>query len=340
MDQPARQLGIFPASGALASSTLSHLSPALVPPRNLTLVCRHPSKVPQPYVQGGATVREASYESSPEELQAAFAGVHALFLVSYPSHVHDLRTRLHRRAVDAAARAGVRHIFYSSLAFAGTAASVSSRAVVMQAHLDTERHLAELAASSPTSDSGEDHRRDGSLTFTSIREGLYSESFPIYTAFAIKPGSGSPPPDEILIPHDGSAPGVAWAKRDELGEASARVIARYLAEPEAYPAEWVNGTLLLTGPRVWTLRETVAALSEAITGDRDKVRIRQVSAEEYAEQEQVKARFGSAETAVSWATAWEGIRAGETAVITETLEQLLGRPPEAFDITIKKMFAH
>lgn len=101
----------------------------------------------------------------------------------------------------------------------------------MQAHLQTEAYLASLAAS------------NSSFTFTVVRQGLYSESFPMYTSsFDL-----SNPTDSIRIPHDGGGPGLAWAKRDELGEATARLMADYLADPKGF--SFVNKTLLLSGPR-------------------------------------------------------------------------------------------
>jgi hypothetical protein len=109
----------------------------------------------------------------------------------------------------------------------------------MQAHLDTERHLAKLASESAS----------GSFTYTAIREGLYAESTPIYTAFFDPRDLSTLHDGEVCIPHDGSGPGVAWVKRDELGEASARLIARFVEEGrEGF--EYVNRTVLLSGPRV------------------------------------------------------------------------------------------
>lgn len=189
----------------------------------------------------------------------------------------------------------------------------------MQAHLDTERYLARLAAENPD------------FTYTSIREGLYSESTPIYTAF-FNPRN---PVNEVLIPHDGSGPGISWVKRDELGEASAELLAQYYAAREK--SQFVNGKVLLTGTKVWTLAETVEVLAE-IAGRKD-VKIRQVSVDEYVKLPQVLAVFGEEEKARTWATAWEAIRAGETAVVTDDLERILGRKPEDFVVTAKKHWA-
>lgn len=444
-----KSIAIFPASGALGTSTYTHLIAQLPPPPpssalassasaspRVTLISRFPEKVPRellstgevdegaggagPGVGGGAGAgREggragrgplvctlaASYESPPETLRTAFAGHDVLFLISYPSHAHALRTRLQLPVVDAARAAGVRHVFYSSLAFAGNSSSSSSLsssspsssdkpagqgqtssgsigggkgvgattlAEVMRAHLDTEAYLARLA------------HEDPSFTYTVIREGLYSESYPIYTAFfdvqrharmyaggGVGGGGGGDgdgdgtavPRHEILIPHDGSGPGISWVKRDELGEATARLIAWYAAPAAASgqahrPFPYVNKTVTLTGPRVYSLAETARVLSRAAARggfssspskdkddgdayvDEDSVRIREVSVDGYVAQPQVKAAFGGDEAlARSWATAWDAIRAGETALVDGTLREVLGREPEAFEVTIRDIVA-
>jgi hypothetical protein len=69
----------------------------------------------------------------------------------------------------------------------------------MQAHIDTEEYLQQLSQSRPE------------FGYTVIREGLYTESYPLYTAF-FDPEN---PRGEIKIPHDGSGPGIAWVKREE-----------------------------------------------------------------------------------------------------------------------------
>jgi uncharacterized protein YbjT (DUF2867 family) len=195
----------------------------------------------------------------------------------------------------------------------------------MQAHLATEAHLRELAAA------------NSAFTYTSIREGLYAESTPIYTAFFKPTGASAGVPSEILIPHDGTGPGAAWVARDELGEATARLIAAYAAAEEKGESwEYVNQTVLLTGTKVWSLEETVRVLAE-IAGT--QVRIRQVSVDEYVKLEQVQAVFQSEEKARTWATAWDAIRAGETAVVTGEMEKILGRKPLEFDVAARKYWS-
>lgn len=192
----------------------------------------------------------------------------------------------------------------------------------MQAHLDSEAHLASIAKS------------DTSFTYTSIREGIYSESFPIYTAF-LDPAS-APDGSQVQIPHDGGGPGVSWVKRDELGEATAKLIARYSGFGGQFPQQLVNGKVLLTGSKEFNLAETVGILGRAVG---KTFKIRQVSVNEYVKLPQVVGRFGDEEKAGTWATAWEGIRAGETALVTADLEEILGRKPEDYEKTIQKLLS-
>ncbi|KAK7424594.1 hypothetical protein QQZ08_008604 [Neonectria magnoliae] len=308
------RIGIFPASGALGTSTLTHLLSDF-PNDKVTLVNRFPEKTPKTYLDNGVTTRQASYESSPEELQTAFSGIETLFLISYPSHVHQYRTKVQIKAIEAAHRAGVKHIFYSSLGFAFIDKD-TTKAEVMGAHLDSEAYLKEVA------------RKDPGFSWTSIREGLYSESFPIYTAFF----DLKAPVSEIFIPHDGGGPGISWVKRDELGEATARLLASYARDPSSFT--YTNQIVTLTGPKAWSLSETVQVLAR-VTGT--QVRIQHVTVEEYSKLPKVLEKFGSEQLATTWATAWDAIQDGETEATTETLRDVLGRDPEDFEKTIEDL---
>jgi uncharacterized protein YbjT (DUF2867 family) len=307
------RIGIFPASGALGTSTYTNLL-SQVPNNQVTLINRYPEKVPKKYVENGVTVRQASYESSAEDLEAVFAGVDILFLISYPSSVHLYRTKVQTKALNAAQKAGVKHIFYSSLAYALVNAE-SAKAVVMAAHLDSEAHLKQLA------------RANSGLSWTSIREGLYAESFPVYSGL---PGFNNPP-STIRIPEDPNGPGVSWVRQDELGEGSARLIASYAKSPSTF--EYTNKIVTLSGPKSWTWAEAVEVLSR-VTGK--NISIEKVSLEEYKNQPQMKAYFGTEETANTLDSAWEAIRGGEAAGVTTTLAEILGREPQSFEKTIEE----
>lgn len=185
----------------------------------------------------------------------------------------------------------------------------------MRAHIDTEKYLQELS-----------QQRSGAF-YTVVREGLYAESYPLYTAF-FDPES---PRSEVCIPHDGSGPGISWVKREELGEGTAELIKRYVEHPNAF--EYLNSTVLLSGPKVLTLAETVAALGKLAN---TPVTIREVSEDEYAKQPQNLAGFTykDVDYSLPWVSSFEAFRRGEGSFVSPLLEQLLGRKPADFEATI------
>ncbi|KAL4889919.1 NmrA-like family protein [Aspergillus ambiguus] len=307
------KIGIFPAAGGLGTSILNHLL-KLAPVSDLMLIARKPENLAE-LSRAGATVRYADYDE-PASLRRAFDDVDVLMLISYPSFEIQYRVEAHRNAIDAARHSGVKHIFYSSLAFAGDHGQTSV-AHVMGAHLATEKYLAEQSA-------------DSSFSYTAVREGLYSESFPIYTAWF----DLQHPADEITIPHSGAGPGVTWAKRDELGEATAKLVALYATSPHTFP--YTNRVLLLSGPREVSLTETVEVLARAVG---KSVRLRQISEDEYAAlpQNGKKHWYHGIDLSREWATAWEAIRRGETAVVSPLLGEILGREPEDYEATIRAL---
>ncbi|KAI9737365.1 MAG: hypothetical protein M1834_009519 [Cirrosporium novae-zelandiae] len=324
MESTSKKLAIFPAAGGLGTSTSTHLL-KLVDPSQIILIARYPEKIPAHVKDTGVTIRKADYDHA-ETLEHAFDGVWCLNLISYPSIQNEHRAMVHKRAISAARHSGVSHIIYSSLAFGG-ACTPHSTAHVMQPHLSTEAHLSSLTAAAAAA------ATDKAFTYTAVREGLYSESFPIYTGFF----NLKSPTTEIAIPHDGSGPGIAWAKQDELGEATARLIASYAKSKSPTDFSHTNKIILLSGPRAISLSETVKILGKA-TGN-PQLHIRPVSVEKYSELPQVRAVWpkGGSETPEQWATSFEAIRRGETAVVTPLLAEILGRDPEPFEKTVEEL---
>ncbi|KAJ5196282.1 hypothetical protein N7449_006761 [Penicillium cf. viridicatum] len=312
----ANKLGIFPASGGLGGSTLRHLLEQ-VPPNEVVLIARSPEKLSKEKA-AGAIIRKADYDNA-QTLDQSFDGISSLNLISYASIQNEYRFKVHKAAIDAARKSGVKHIFYSSLAFAGDG-DLDTKAQVMLGHIATEKYLAQL------------HDQNPEFTYTVVRQGLYSESFPLYTAFF----DLKAPSDKIRIPHDGSGPGLAWAKQDELGEATAKLIAQHAKDPAAFP--YLNKTILLSGPRALSLNETADVFSRVLN---KPIKVCQVPVDEYTRQPQVQTglTYGGGDWAPLWATAFDGIRDGECAAVTPNLAQLLGREPEQFETTIRNMLS-
>lgn len=77
-------LAVFPASGGLGSSIVSHLlalSPT--PSSSLLFISRNPDKLTAAR-ENRVTLRQADYDQ-PETLKGVFAGAETLCLISYPS---------------------------------------------------------------------------------------------------------------------------------------------------------------------------------------------------------------------------------------------------------------
>jgi hypothetical protein len=191
----------------------------------------------------------------------------------------------------------------------------------MQGHLRTEGWLKWMTKDEPK------------LTFTAIRQGIYSESYPMYTAFF----DTKQPVDKVRIPHNGSGLGVAWVAIEDLGEANAKIVKAFVDNPQN--DRYLNTVILLSGPRVWSLEETVKVLGNAAEKE---VAIEQVSFDEHAQDPLVVKNLsshGPGDPARDWTSVFEAVRNGETAVVTGDLERYLGRPAEAFETTVKRMRA-
>ncbi|KAJ6070535.1 hypothetical protein N7467_011854 [Penicillium canescens] len=307
-----KKVAVFPASGGIGGSTVKHLLPRL-PSKDLTFIARRPESLSDA-LSSGSTVRRADYDDD-NSLSNAFDGVDTLFLISYASVEHEHRSERHRFAIDAAIRSGVKHIFYGSLGYGGKPENKESVAHVMQAHLDTEKYLEQLSHKNPD------------FGYTVVREGLYTESYPLYTAF-FDPKN---PVSEIKIPHDGSGPGIAWVKREELGEGTAELLKRFVNDPKGFP--YLQRTVLLSGRRVVSLKESVDILGKVANLP---VKIHQVSEDEFAAQPQVKPNFiyHGVDHSKVWTTTFEAFRRGEAAYVSSLLGELLGREPEDFETTV------
>ncbi|KAK0654444.1 hypothetical protein DIS24_g5236 [Lasiodiplodia hormozganensis] len=307
-------IAIFPASGGIGGGTYRHLF-NLIDAKKMILVARSPERVPEKYRAAGAVVRHGDYDQL-STLDHAFDGARYLNLISYASISHKHRFNVQKAAIDAAVKSGVTHVFYSSLGFAG--GKDDTIAHVMKAHLDTEKYLAQLAASV------------SGFTYTVVRQGLYTESFPMYLAFLDLKN----PPAEVKIPHDGTGPGISWVKRDELGEGTAHLISDFCKDPASFP--YVNTKLLLSGPRDVSLEESVEIIGRVLGKD---IKVRQVSVDEWATQDSVRgaSHYLEGDNAKLWATAWDALKIGEGAAVTPHLRNLIGREPESFEKTISDL---
>jgi uncharacterized protein YbjT (DUF2867 family) len=142
------------------------------------------------------------------------------------------------------------------------------------------------------------------LTYTSIREGVYADAFPVFMNWY-------PDTKELFLPADGP---VAWASRAELGEATAKLMLKEGFE---------NQIVLLTGPKTYTFADIVDTIRK-ITGK--ELILHRVSAEEYVtknaaiDEGKKPAQFFEA-----WRSLLEGVAEGEVVDVDPLMGELLGR---------------
>ncbi|KAJ5457715.1 hypothetical protein N7475_009103 [Penicillium sp. IBT 31633x] len=272
------------ATGGLGAGVLAYLA-ANVPASEYAAASSKEANRKQ-FEDRGIAFRLASYDD-PQTLETAFEGVENLFFVSTNTFDVEKRRKQHQSFVDAAKKMNVKHVWYTSLAFGGYGSE--SKADVQQAHLMTEEMM-----------------READINFTSIREGLYTDAFPVFMGWY-------PSTSTVYLPSDGP---VAFTLRSELGEASARLMIRGGHDREI---------VLLTAQQTITFSEIVDLINE--TTDRN-VQFKLVSPEEFVRLKAADDEGGKPEgffqALVSW---YEAISKGETKTIDPLMADLLERQP-------------
>ncbi len=193
------------ATGNLGSAVVESLLLHL-PASQVAVSVRQPEQA-EALKSRGIDVRHGDFDR-PETLLRAFDGADRLLLISASGIEHEARVIRHRHAIDAASRAGVGHIFYTSLL-----PSEGSVAYVMKAHLDTEQYL-----------------KDSGLPFTIFKNSAYAEAWRTYL------GDISGEGEEVQVPADGP---VSWVSRRDLAEGIARLL---------YEGGRAGDMLNMTGP--------------------------------------------------------------------------------------------
>lgn len=162
-----------------------------------------------------------------------------------------------------------------------------------------------------------DNIRSG-ITYTSIREGIYTDAFPLFLGWY-------PESKTIYLPSDGP---IAFTPRAELGEATARLMLRGGFEKEV---------VLLTAQETITGAEVVALINE--TTGRD-VRLELVSQEDYVRLSASGDIGGKSKAFFQTLLSWhEGISNGDAGVTDPLMKELLGRAPTGPKEFIRRLLA-
>lgn len=214
----------------------------------------------------------------------------------------------HRAAIDAAVAAGVKHIYYTSLAFGNP-----SKAGVMRAHIRTEKYLHELA-------------EQGQVQFTILREGLYNESWPLYFGYYF--GLKEETRRKVVVAGDGP---ISWTAIADMALATARIVA-------APASDWAGKTVYLSQRETLSL-ENIARIVSRLRGE--DVGLKVVSRKEY--EDYYVSEKGMERASVEWwSSTYDAVADGECDITDDTLENILkelGRKPKPLEATIEDMMA-
>ncbi|PNS18008.1 UPF0676 protein [Sphaceloma murrayae] len=309
-----KKLAIIGASGKLAFATLrALLSQNLLPASSIVATTSATSSSAaqwQKLSSLGVTVRHATFDDA-ETITSALHDVSRIFLVSSPRIAMDFhnaprgsgREKDHIAVIDAAKKAGVEHVYYTSLAFGRP-----SKSGVMRAHIVTEEYL----------------EQQKGLDWTVIREGLYNESWPLYFGHW---KVGEDDRTEVEVAGDSK---INWTSIEDLGLANALV----LAGPRE---EWKHRTFYLSNTRDAKSLSDIADLVSKTLGREVKVKVvdRKEHEDFYVQQR------GMDEGMIKWwSKTYDSLRDEECLIRDDTFEKLLSSKdvaPTPMEQTVKEM---
>ena len=281
------------ASGAFGRAAARRLL-EYMPASGIQLTTRTPSKLAE-LATLGVTVREANFDGTEDSLAAAFDGADTLLIISTLSV--GRRVKQHSRAVAAAARAGVRHVVYTS--FVGVPGST---ALVATEHAGTEEMLAASG-----------------LAWTFLRNSWYMEAItdviaPMSLAQGVWRGSAG----------DGRT---GMVSRDDCVAAAVGVLTSPGHEGTAYA---------VTGPQALSCPDAVAVLAEVtgrplayqqVTDDVMYARFDAAGVPRRIEDAGTSAIPWCSDDMVSFERA---IRQGELDIVSDAVQRLTGTAPRSF----------
>ena len=206
------------ASGQLGSAVVDRLLER-VPAEQIGISVRDPRKAAG-FAERGVRVRHGDFDDA-ASLAEAFEGAEQVLLVS-ASATGEAALRRHRTAIEAARKADVGRIVYTS----HMGANPASPFAPMPDHATTEVMLAESG-----------------LAFTALRNGFYASSGVMLLGQAVRTG-------EVAAPEDGP---VSWTAHADLAEAAAIVLTEQSVD---------GPTAALTGATALDLAGIAAVASE------------------------------------------------------------------------------
>lgn len=268
------------ATGKLGSRVVDQLLERL-PAGDVGVSVRDPGKASH-LAERGVRVRRGDF-SDPQTLVEAFAGARQVLVVSADAF-GDVGRSQHQAAISAAADAGASRILYTS----HMGSSPDSLFAAMPVHAATEQALASAG-----------------VPFTSLRNGFYAATVPLFMGQAVQTG-------QLIAPADGP---VSWTTHDDLAEAAAIALADEGRLDGLTPP--------LTASEALDLAD-VAAIASELTGRR----IERVTVSDDDWVAGLVAQGMPEPQAQGLLGVFLASRRGEFAAVDPTLEDLLGRRPQ------------
>src|SRR5690554_3516946 len=179
------------ATGHLGSQVIEFLLEKK-DPASIAALVRDDSKAGD-LIAKGVDVRVGNYEDK-KSLEDAFEGIETLLLVS--GNDVERRQQQHFNAINAAKKAGVQYVIYTS--FDRKKEEGSPLGILAQGHINTDNHL-----------------KESGLDYTILRNTLYADALPMFLGGEVLEAG-------IFFPAgDGKVP---FVTRRELAEATARIL--------------------------------------------------------------------------------------------------------------------
>src|SRR5690606_6739375 len=211
----------------LVTGTTGHLGSAVIkqllkhtPANKIVAFARDEHKAKH-LTEKGIEVRYGTFEDT-YSLDGAMQGIEKVLLISTIDH-HRLQQ--HKNVVDAAKRAGVKHILYTSASIKNV--DTSAIKAIMESHFQTEDYI----------------KRSG-LKYTFLRNTLYTDVIPFYIGKKVLETG-------VFLPAGNGK--VAYALRREMGEATANALLQNGHENKIYE---------ITGSELYSYEDVAKALSE------------------------------------------------------------------------------
>lgn len=207
------------ATGHLGSATVEHLLKSTTA-NNIVAFARDENKA-EHLKEKGIEVRIGTFDDT-ASLDKAMQGIDKVLLIS---GIDQNRLQQHKNVVDAAKKAGVKHIAYTGVSLKDV--KTSAIKPFMESHFQTE-----------------DYIKESGLTYTLLRNNLYADGIPFFAGEKVLETG-------IYLP---SANGkVPYALRKEMGEAAANVLLQNGHE---------NKTYEIAGNDLYSYEDVAKTLSE------------------------------------------------------------------------------